>query len=132
MYKANLNINYAVNLQPGIWRREALLKISGDDMNPWEFEVSLRTKSIENDFSCYATLGKELPFDHGLLRGKFFPKTYKKVKKDGVLTTDRKKLTRLEEFKYKSKVRISHMIPQKSKSFFKKILKKFGFKFYTE
>lgn len=81
MYKANLNINYAVNLQPGIWRREALLKISGDDMNPWEFEVSLRTKSIENDFSCYATLGKELPFDHGLLRGKFFRKHIKKLKK---------------------------------------------------
>jgi hypothetical protein len=132
LYKIDLNINYAVNLQPGIWRKEALLNISEGNMNPWEFEVSMRKKSIKKGYNCYATLGNELPFEHGLLRGKYFRKTYKKVKNDELLTNNRKQLTRFEEFKYKSKVRMSHMIPQKAKSIFKKVLKKFGFKFYTE
>ena len=124
--------NYAINLQPGVWRKSSLSKISEEDMNPWQFEVYMHKLSIDNNYICYATLGKELPFEHGLLRGKFFRKTYRKVKKDGLLKTNRKKLTLLEEAKYKTRFKLSLLIPKKTKSFFKRILKKFGFKFYTD
>lgn len=132
LYKVDLNVNYSINLQPGIWNRDSLLEISKEEMNPWEFEVSLRLKSFEKNYNCYATLGKEFPFDHGLLRGKFFRKTYKMVMKDGLLQTQRAKLTFFEEFKYKSKVVISHLTPKRVKSLVKRFLKKCGFKFYTD
>lgn len=132
LYKLDLDTNYAINLQPGVWRKSSLSKISEEDMNPWQFEVYMHKLSIDNNYICYATLGKELPFEHGLLRGKFFRKTYRKVKKDGLLKTNRKKLTLLEEAKYKTRFKLSLLIPKKTKSFFKRILKKFGFKFYTD
>ena len=50
-------------------------------MNPWQFEVYMHKLSIDNNYICYATLGEKLPFEHGLLRGKFLEKHIEKLKR---------------------------------------------------
>jgi len=132
LYKLNININYSINLQPSVWNKESLLKISQEFMNPWEFEVAIREKSLENNYNCHATNGEELPFNHGLLRGRFFRKTYRKIKQDCLIISGRKKMNIIEELRYKFISFVAKITPGRMKTLFKKILKKVGYKFYTK
>ena len=130
------NSLYGVNLQPSIWKRDYLLKVLGkENYSAWEFEA--RQKNGENT----QIKGKNFTIDYkifnmlnGVLQGKWYPNSVKKLKKIGinVNTYDRKILSKRKTLVYRLKIFIRKIISPKIIRKLKPFLKKFGFKFVTD
>ena len=93
------DIKYGVSLVTSIWKKEFLLKVIGEsDYSAWEFEIKRNQSddiTKQNGFVCLCDVRNVLNIIHMVQRGKYINKSYKQIKKTGVVVDlkNRKKLS---------------------------------------
>jgi len=105
---------YEVNLYPGIWKRQSLLKILSisNNENPWQFEVMLTSRCKKLGFNCLSCLKSNLfHFVDVIRKGKYLRSAYRHLRKNNLYISNRKKRTILETFKLNARVVLGKIIP---------------------
>ena len=132
LYEIDTEKNYAVNLYPGLWRVSFLKETFKVPMSAWEYEVSLSKIAKELNANCVMTRGGEFPFLNGIVKGKFFRKANRYLKVHNLYNGDRTVLSIMDTIKYKTKLYSSLLLPEKIKRKIKKILRRYGYHFYSD
>lgn len=131
-YNIDLSGNYKVNLYPGIWKRELLSKTVKEELNPWEYEVSLTKVARENNAVCCMSTGTEFPILDVIRKGKILNKAYYKLRKESIFLSKRNRISLLKEVKLDFLFYGKEIIPNFIWKKLKFMLIKFGFSFYSE
>lgn len=136
IHKIPENLLYGVNLQPAIWKKDYLLKLLGnDDFSAWEFEARQKNGSnLRINGNIYTVDNKIFEMLNGVLQGKWYPPSVKKLKKIGITidTSNRKVLSNRQVIIYKFKIIIRKIAGPKLIKQIKPLLKKIGIKFVTD
>ena len=84
LYKLNSKTKYRNSLFLNLFKKEVLLELLKSGENAWQFEKdgNERSKNI-NFYSVYNT--KLTTYHHGIVKGKWLPKTHKYLLKSGYL-----------------------------------------------
>lgn len=141
-YSRQINDNaiYGKVLQAGIWKKNYLIKcLYDDDFSAWEFENYQKkdnVRRIKGNDCC--TNEKKLFYLNGIIQGKWYPNTLKKLSRQGVeidkfiRNSNRIKMNFINVVGYRLKKIALRIIPVKLYSIIKKVLKKMGVKFVTK
>jgi hypothetical protein len=127
---------YGKTLQPAIWKKEYFrLCLFEDDFSAWEFENRQKydSKQLVCGIDC-CTNTRILSFVNGVLQGKWYPDSIKKLSNKGIrfdLHT-RKLLPFNLVIKYKFRVFLAKIVPVIIAKKAKRILEKIGIKFVTK
>lgn len=126
---------YGISLQPSFWNKTFLEKSVGNgNYNAWEFEM----KMIKESESAGRGYRDDAVFDtrnilniiHGVIRGKFIPKTINRLQKKGFsFSSERQIMSNFEFRRIRFKSLIRDIIPSFLRKPLKRIMKKMGFKF---
>ena len=136
VYPLDASALYGVNLQAAIWKKTYLGKLLyDDDFSAWEFEARQKTNSLMRiDGNCAALNYAGLNYLNGVIQGKWYPRTVKKLKKHGIqISTDkrpvikRRKLVAMDVKNW-----LSHHVPVKVIRAVKPIAMRVGYKFVTK
>lgn len=130
------NLEYGISLQPGIWRKEFLNeKVGTENYNAWKFECDRiaeeKNKSKEPIIGCVYDERNILQIQHGVVQGKYLPKTVKYFEKRGYhLNQERRTAMRGRQyFVYRCK---AMNLPKFIRKILKRIMHMFGYKFVTD
>lgn len=115
------NIKYGVSLTTGIWEKEHILQLIGDESyNPWKFEA-MRVLEASQVVKPYAVVGvfdnrNVLNICHMVVQGKYIPSSVKELEKKGykIVNKSRKFLNSKEAFVLKAKRILYPIIRQSS------------------
>ena len=127
---------YGVNLQASIWSKEFLTKLTyNDDFSAWEFEARQKVDSpirVEGKIMTLNYWG--IVYLNGIIQGKWFPETIKKLDKIGVVVDADKRGTIKKRVIINNKFRhyLLHHVPMPIIKISKPILVKLGVKFVTK
>lgn len=133
LLQIDMSVDYAVNVMPAIWKTTLLKDLTNNvNLDPWGFEVSFQRESPQRVKMCNTlnVYSKNViyPFCHTVVKGKYTRDGIKFLKKESIFQGKRKKMGYWENFKF----HISNRLPRKLISKIKKVLIKFGFKFYVD
>lgn len=127
---------YGVNLQAAIWKKSYLQKLLyDDDFSAWEFEARQKTGSPSRiDGNCAALNYTGLSYLNGVIQGKWYPRTIKKLKKCGIIVSTEKRpiIKRRKLLAMDAKNWLAHHIPAKIIRAIKPIAVRAGYKFVTK
>ena len=133
IHNLNTKCNYSVNLYSGLWKKEFILAMIKEPQNAWQFEVSLSKRANEYGAKCVMSKRKEFEILDVVRKGKLLHKPYYYFKRHpGIYNGDRDVNTVWYEVKLGIKTIIGRYTPGKPKRALKKVLRKFGFEFFTE
>lgn len=76
LYEIDLTENYAVNLYPGLWRREFLLQTLLPALDIWTYEVSLTHTARRLHARCALSKGREFPILDVVRKGKLLHRAH--------------------------------------------------------
>ena len=85
------NHHYEVNMQPSIWKTEALLKVLQGQKTAWELEVSMSKIADENHFSVFSVPKKFFPYLDTIRKGNILRKAWRFLHKNNLYHGQRKK-----------------------------------------
>lgn len=133
VYRLDLNSgeDYIVNLYPGIWRTSFLAKTLEQTKNIWDYEVSLTSYAIAENATCCVSKGNQFPIMDGIRKGKFLHKSYRYLKENNLYSGNRAVISYKTEVKLYIMDQAKILLPKKMSIIVKKILKRFGFKFFS-
>lgn len=132
IYKINLNNSYAINLYPAIWDKSFLVYTINDNINAWEYEVSLTNKAKLFNANCaYSQAGVFRILDV-VRKGKVLNKANCYFKKNNIEIGNRPVNSLIYEFKLFVMDLIFWYTPKPIFLKLKKIAKKFGMKFISD
>ena len=130
------NLEYAVSLQAGIWKKDFLKeKVGTENYNAWKFEIDRineeKVASKEPMEGCVYDDRNILQIQHGIVQGKYLPEAVKYFDRRGyhLDQSRRSVMTFRENFIYKAK-RLNW--PKPVKQVLKSVLRLFGMKFVTD
>lgn len=134
IYELDLNSgeDYIVNLYPGIWRTSFMKKTLEEKKDIWDYEVSLTKYAIEQNSVCCTSKGNQFPILDGVRKGKFLHKSYSFLKKNNLYDGDREIISYLTEIKLFMMDQLKIYLPKPIVIRIKKIMRKFGYKFFSE
>jgi len=110
-----------------LWKKSILQELLISSENAWDFEVYGAERTNKHD-KWFASVGYEMPFYNSIVKGKYHPQVIKKLKKDGIVFSNNRKVMNAREFaKYKltilrSKI-FKFLIPNRYRN---QIRKRFG------
>ena len=132
------NVPYAKNLQIGIYNREFLLRELGEGKeSAWDIENRWNKEALANSKRYYSNIiGVRKPvihYYHGVFKGRWFPRVFKKLKKDGLLFDTGREVLSFKIASYEHiKGFFGCLFPLSLRYKIKKLLLKFGVHFTTE
>lgn len=136
LYKIDLydkrDSNYQVNLYVGIWRKEFLKKTVKEPLNAWDYELSLTKIARKENARCAMSKGKEFETLDVVRKGKLLHKAYRYLKKNNLYNGPREVISWKIEWKINILTFIKDHTNQKIVDLGKSVLRKFGFKFYSD
>lgn len=132
LYKLDLKYNYEVNLYPGLWNKNFLLKTINKELNAWQYEVSLTKIARDTNAVCLMTKKKVFPILDVIRKGKLLHKANNYLKKRCLCLPTRELISRKEEirifvFSFGKKI-----LPKRIALLIKNKMIKKGRKFYSE
>lgn len=130
--KIDLSKKYAVTLYPAIWKKSFLINSVKDDTMIWKYEVGLTKYASESNANCMFSCSGVYNILDVVRKGKVLNKANKYFKKNKISIGSRPIISRSTEFKLAIMDWASWHMPREAIVFIKKILKKFGFTFYSE
>lgn len=130
--KIDLNNSYAINLYPAIWDKSFLSYTISDNINAWQYEVTLTDKAKSYQARCaYSQAGVFRILDV-VRKGKVLHKANFYFKKNNIEIGDRPINSLMYEFKLGVMDFIFWYAPKPIFITLKKIAKKFGMKFISD
>jgi len=79
-----------------IWRKEVLLDILDEKENAWQFEIMGSTRTDKYD-KWYSSLNITIPFLNLIVKGKYDPRAYDALKKQGIVLPDSREIMTTKE-----------------------------------
>ena len=128
----DLSKKYAITLYPAIWERSFLFNSVTTDMSPWTYEPSLTKYATESNANCMFSYAGAFDILDVVRKGRILRNADKFFKKNGILIGDRPLMQRRTEFKLALMDRISWYTPRMLFVLGKRVLTRFGKKFYSE
>lgn len=123
--------SYYVNLYAGIWKKSFMELTINDNLNAWQYEVSLTPFVQNNNIDCATTNGNEYKILDVVRKGKILHKAHKYFKKDPVYTGNRPLVPYSVEFKERFRFVIRKILPRNLFLAIKKKAIKKGGTFYS-
>jgi len=132
LYKVDLNNDYAVNLYRGIWRKDFLAETVKPKMDIWLYEVSLTYTAREYGARCAMSDNGEFKTLDVVRKGKLLNKAADYLEKHDLYHGDRERISIKEEIRIYIFTLGKRLLPKKLEEPVKTILRKFGFKFFSD
>lgn len=132
LYWVDLDGNYRVNLYAGIWKAEFLKATVEEELNAWQYEVSLTGKAREYGAVCAASLGGEFETLDVVRKGKILHKAARYFRKDPVYQGNRGLCPLSHEAQIAVRTCMTEHFPKGAIDAMKRVMVKFGFKFYSD
>ena len=132
LYWVELDGNYRVNLYAGIWKAEFLKATVEEELNAWQYEVSLTGKAREYGAVCAASLGGEFETLDVVRKGKILHKAARFFRKDPVYQGNRGLCPLSHEAQIAVRTCMTEHFPKGAIDAMKRVMVKFGFKFYSD
>lgn len=131
LYAIDLTVDYAVNLYPGIWRKDFLEKtlICADI---WAYEVSLTHTARRENARCALSKGREFPILDVVRKGKLLHKAARYLKKHGLYHGSREVISRREELRIFVFNTGKKLLPRPARQWVKARLRRRGWRFYSD
>ena len=124
--------HYQINLYAGLWRKTFLEKCVNDSLNAWELELSLTPLGRANNAKCAMSKGNEFPTLDVVRKGKLLHKAFYYLKFNNLYSGNRGLISWKEELKLNCMKIIKAISSQKMVDFYKSILRKQGYHFYSD
>lgn len=132
LYEIPLDVNYAVNLYQGIWRRDFVEKTLKEAQTIWKYEVSLTPTARELGARCVLSKGGEFEILDVIRKGKLLHKASRWLKRNGRELPEREVISRKEEIRIKVFAAGKKILPKKLAIAVKNRLRKKGFVFFSD
>lgn len=132
LYEIPLDVNYAVNLYQGIWRRDFIEKTLGDSQTIWKYEVSLTPTARQIEARCVLSKGKEFEILDVIRKGKLLHKANRWLKSHGRSLPEREIISYKEELRIKIFSTGKKVLPKRLAVCVKNKLKKKGYVFFSD
>ena len=132
LYEISLQINYAVNLYQGIWRKSFIEKTVGAVMTIWEYEVLLTPAARRANAKCVLSKGGEFEILDVIRKGKILHKARRFLRKQGIAFPEREVISYKEEARIRLFTRGKYLLPPSLAALVKKLLRKTGRTFYSD
>lgn len=123
--------NYKVNVYPAIWRRSFLEQTLKDDLNAWNYEVSLTQIAKALNAKCAYSKNDEFVILDVIRKGKILHKAKRYLDKRGMYLS-REVISYGQEFKLAFMYYAKEIFPKPLLRFVKKQLVKRGHKFISD
>lgn len=89
-----LNEPYEVSLTPGLWRREDLISVLGNNETPWQAEVKFTARCKERGYTCYCCSNEEIfKYVDVIRKGKYLVDARKYLVRNGLYVSDRETMS---------------------------------------
>ena len=123
---------YSVNLYPGIWKKDFMMKTAIERKNPWQYEVSLPRLARENNARCAMSYRKEFEILDVVRKGKILNRANRYLRKHNIYNGDRPVQSRWYEFKLCIQTMGSRLLPTWMFNKLRGFLIKRGHHFYSQ
>ena len=125
--------NYSVNLYSGIWKTEFLKSCVAEPLNPWQFEVSLPRKACAYGAKCAVSNNDDFVILDVVRKGKLLHSSYNYFRKHpGIYNGNRELNTWGYEIRLGIKTFVGRHAPRPLYRAIKKVMRKFGYQFFSE
>lgn len=128
----DLRKKYAVTLYPAIWEKSFLENSIQKNITAWEYEPSLTKYAEKTNSKCAFSHSGSFDILDVVRKGKVLNKANKYFKENNINIGDRQLISRKTEIYLMIRDWLSWHTPRKIIIIEKKILKKFGVRFYSE
>lgn len=125
-YAIDTSVRYSVNLFPGIWKKEFLMKTVAEHRNIWKYELSLSRIATEINAKCAVSLNDEFQIIDVVRQGKIQRKAKKLLSQEDIYNGTREIHSVCSDLKYLTKAWASHSLPKWIKEPIRKIAIKIG------
>lgn len=133
LYRVDRSQKYSVNLYSGIWRKEFIASCVKRPMNAWEFEVSLPKMACEYEANCAVDNNHDFVILDVVRKGKLLHNSYFYFKcHPGIYNGDREVNKISYELRLAVKTLVGRYTPTPMHNAIKKVMRKFGYQFYSE
>lgn len=132
MYEIPLDVNYAVNLYQGIWRKDFVEKTLRDSQTIWKYEVSLTPIARELGAKCVLSKGGEFEILDVIRKGKLLHKADRWLRKHNIALPEREVISYKEELRIKVFSIGKKILPKRFAVAVKNKLRKKGFTFFSD
>lgn len=126
------NHHYEVNMQPSIWKTEALLKVLQGQKTAWELEVSMTKIAEENHFTAFSVPKKFFPYLDTIRKGNILRKAWRFLRKNNLYHGQRKKCPWKQEARLNFITFFKAITPVCLQKKVKKFLVKRGHHYYSD
>ena len=124
---------YKVNLFIGLWKKETLLNMCDESLNPWQFEVSLTEKMDRTRTKCLTLNNNNLiKIIDVVIKGRIKRDAWKYVRINQLYNGHRKKQKLSNYLKLKFVFLFKKHTSIKTQTRTKRFLQKLGFRFYSD
>lgn len=132
LFWVDLDVNYAVNLYPGIWKKEFLESTIAESLSAWEFEVTLTQMARDKNARCAMCKNDVFVILDVVRKGKVLRKANRYFKKHGIDIGDRPLIPLSMAFKLKIIGWASINLPKPIADVTRKVMHIFGLKFFSD
>lgn len=132
LYTIDLTENYALNLYPGLWRRDFLLKTLEGGRDIWTYEVSLTHTARRLKARCMLSKGREFPILDVVRKGKLLHRANRYLKRRRLYHGSRQVISRREELRIFVFTTGKRILPRPVQEWVKARLRRRGFRFYSD
>ena len=132
-YYVDCSRPYSVNLYSGIWKTAFLKACVADPLNPWEFEVALPKMACAYGAKCAVSNNKDFVILDVVRKGKLLHNSYYYFKRHpGIYNGSREVNSWGYEIRLGIKTVVGRYTPPRIHDAIKRIMRKFGYQFFSE
>lgn len=132
LYAIDLRENYAVNLYPGIWRRDFLAQTLSVETDIWTYEVSLTHTARRLQARCALSKGGEFRILDVVRKGKLLHRANAYLKRRGLYHGCREVIQWREELRIFVFSTGKRLLPRPAAEWVKAKLRRRGMRFYSD
>ena len=124
---------YSVNLYSGIWKKDFLKACVERPLNPWQFEVSLPQMACTYGAECAVSNKQDFVILDVVRKGKLLHNSYYYFKRHpGIYTGSREVNSWGYEFRLGVKTLVRRYTPPVVYNAIKRVMRRFGYQFFSE
>lgn len=132
-FNVDCSFKYSVNLYSGIWKTEFMKDCVAEPLNPWKFEVELPKMACAYRAKCAVSNNKDFVILDVVRKGKLLHNSYYYFKRHpGIYNRNREVNSWRYEIPLAIKTVVGRYTPMPIHNAIKKVMRKFGYQFFSE
>lgn len=132
-FRIDCSLKYSVNLYSGIWKTDFMKNCVAEPLNPWEFEVRLPKMACDYGAKCAVSNNKDFMILDVVRKGKLLHNSYFYFKiHPGIYNGNREVNTWGYEISLAIKTVVGRYTPMPVHNAIKRVMRKFGYKFFSD